>query len=432
MIRSGDRIDILGNANNYPLILTRALRELGYDAHLHLTMPGALNSPENLFQEYAFSYPAWIHDWREFQGPLSFDWGMLRQVWKAIERAKALILNYDAVSLGAFEARPYFCLLTGTDLLTFASPLALNDMINRYSEEERENIYTSRHIRKWAEFCMRQRSAIRSACGYSFFPEGQVPDGDATLASLGADPALRTSILMTSPAPADFSLPAYNGDRPLNILMSARLTWDKDALPACTQQAYKGNDKFLRALAAFIEQGGAATLTMFRKGAHVEQTEALVSSLHLEGHINWRDEISQQEFLKAVREADIIVDSISEAHIGMAAIDSMALGRPVIASAPDAASWGWSRPIPICHAQSEADIMERLKELASNPERHREIAVSGREFVHEFFSPASGARKVADSLNGREPDTSELLLHKALSDCYAREAEFIKKSRSAK
>ncbi len=88
-------------------MLVHGLRKIGYDAHLHLTMQGQLNAPENRYPYYAGNYPEWIHDWRHFKYSLWYDEDMTQTVLDACRSADVLVLNYDAVNLGVYAQKPF-------------------------------------------------------------------------------------------------------------------------------------------------------------------------------------------------------------------------------------------------------------------------------------------------------------------------------------
>lgn len=412
-VQPGTRIDVVGNANNYPLMVARGLRELGYDAHVHLTMRGQLNAPENRYAEYADGYPLWIHDWRALGEPLWFTREMQEAVEVESRAAQAFIYNYDAVFLGAEETRPSFCLLTGTDLLEFANP----------GKTERQLILqpgnlsywaNRRYIQRWIDFCLRQRAAIRQAEGYYFFPRGLLEPADRILESLGADPARQISFLLSETDQLNFRAPQRR-DR-LNLLLSARLTWDRSTQKKWTSQDYKGTDIVLRGFAKFLSAGGNAVLTICRKGEHVLETERLARELGITEQLEWHDELSQQDFLEAMKNADVVIDSIGDAHIGMAAVDAMSLGRPVIASAPAAGPWGWPEDIPICNARSADEVAAWLEKLASDFGFRTKLAREGRRFAEANFSPRNAAARILEKL-ARPAPKPEGALYRALSLC---------------
>ncbi|MDR0466255.1 MAG: glycosyltransferase, partial [Deltaproteobacteria bacterium] len=328
--------------------------------------------------------------------------------------ACALVLNYDAVSLGAVETRPYFCLLTGTDLVYFANPCEIKDQFVVPDAAVLDHYPNRAYIRNWIAFCLRQRSAIRQAEGYSFFPSGCLPWADEVLAGIGAAPERRLSFLLTETEALEFSAPR-RGDC-LRVLYGARLTWDRTSAPYWSDLDYKGSDIFLRGFAEFVQQGGKAELTLFRKGDHIRQTEELVTALGLSASVRWNDELSQRDFLEAVRATDVTADQIGASHIGMVTIDSMSLGRPVIATAPDYNAWNWPTPLPICHADNAGDVAAWLGKLAGNPAFYGEIASRARSFAEEHFSPVSTARRLVEAL--RQPASrQEVPLFQTLALC---------------
>jgi len=375
-----------------------------------------LNAPENRYPMYADAYPEWIHDWRNLSDTLWSSPAMIEAVRQGSASADALILNYDAVSLGATETRPYFCLLTGTDLVYYADPRAIKGEFVPPDISVLEHYPNRAYVRNWVEFCLRQRSAIRQAEGYSFFPRGHFQQADEVLTSLGASPERQLSLLLSETDELAFS-PSQPGDC-LRVIYGARLTWDRTAKPSWSDLDYKGSDTFLRGFADFVQQGGMAELTLFRKGAHVRQTEEMVGALGISASVRWSDELNQQDFLDALRAADVVVDQIGKSHVGMVVTDSMSLGRPVIATAPNYKAWNWPTPLPICHADNAEDVAVWLNKLASNPVLRDEIASQARNFAEEHFSPSSVARRLVASLR-QSALRQEISLFQTLKACGA-------------
>lgn len=424
------RIDFIGNSNSYPLMILHGMRALGVDAHLHLIHEGPLNAPENLYPQYADQYPDWIHDWRS-PDMLSHSPERIAAVRAATRGADALVLNNDAVFLGAEETRPYFCILTGSDLLIYADPQMCRSALDAKIPQPACFPAVAYKCR-WIIFLMQQRSAIRSASGYCFFPKGTIARGDALLDNLGAAPELRISFLISdmdnlpgSPQPENALL---------RIVCTARLTWDKSAPPFHTDLDYKGTDLLLKGFARFLQSGRRAELRLFRKGCHIKETEALLKSLGITDAVQWQAEMTQHDFLRQLEHADIVVDSLSDSHIGMAAADAMSIGRPVLCNSPDHALWDLKEAFPCCHARTEEAVYEWLVKLHDRPSLRKEIGDKSREFASRHFSNHKAASRVLDALRTPRPEPLEALVYEKLmaSDCFGAIEKLMKDSETAR
>ncbi|MEI8282105.1 MAG: hypothetical protein WCG75_06860, partial [Armatimonadota bacterium] len=116
------RIGFLGNANNYPFMLARRLRQLGHDVQFIVCSEERLDRPEFRYSDISFPYPEWLHDL-----PLTLvDWAFPTlaryRAIKILNSCDALILNQLGPTLLPSISRPSIVLLTGTDLLHYCDP----------------------------------------------------------------------------------------------------------------------------------------------------------------------------------------------------------------------------------------------------------------------------------------------------------------------
>ena len=401
------RIDCVGNANNYILLIALALRDMGIDAHLHLTMGGERDQPEALYPEYATNYPAWIHDWRTDKTHLDLRSSpdVVRELCAVLAQADGLLLNFDSVALGSLLAKPCVCVLTGTDLYDFSTPgQLLNSFYGTAGNLSRSD---ARHYQTQLLHTLRQRAAIRNACGFTFFPKGLLPKADAILHNIGVHQERRISLMLADTVTQTYIPQPFR--REMRILYGARLSWDIGA-GDCTELDDKGTDVFLRAFARYIRSGGKARLRLFRVGARLAEAETMVRELHMESHVDWCDHLPQHAFNEALEEADLVVDQTGTSHIGMAVVDAMTKGRPVLAKAPDMALWGIGEDLPICHAATEDDICSWLQRLDGDPALRERIGLASRAFVEKHWSASIAAQKITHALRFGEQNTDEVLL----------------------
>ena len=399
------RIDFIGNANSYPLSILRGMRDLGIDAHLHLLDDYYLNAPENRFAEYLKGYPQWIHDWRPCNIPFYFDLEKISAIQKELDKADALVLNLGGLFFGTHSNKPYFCLLTGTDLLTYATSDILQANSYFTGIDYPTELSTCLHLEVLLNSVDFFRNCIREANGYSYFPRALQPQAQKILESIGALEDRQYPLLVTDVDEIAYIPPRERSEQsPLRVILAARCTWDKKASPQLSQQDDKGTDVFLHGAALAIHQGIPLDIHMFRKGTHLEQTEELTHILGLTPHITWHAEATQQDFFKHLEQCDVVVDSVGTSHIGMAATDSMALGKPVIANRPDHQLWGIPQPFPILHALSPQEVSNNLIRLHSDATLYMRIAKDSRNFAEKYLHRDYSINKILSALQRPKPN----------------------------
>ena len=245
--------------------------------------------------------------------------------------------------------------------------------------------------RHWEAFVMRQRAGIRAATVVSAPVPGLVPVIDGVLDDIGVEPAQRDFVYLahTECAPA---APRQGGSR-LRVVNGARLNWKRPLPEGYSSQDHKGTDVLLRGFASFVAGGGDAELTLFRKGLHVAETEALVRELGIESHVVWRAECSASDFSGAIREADVVCDQLGDAFPGMVALDAMAMGVAVIANfRPDLTRTLFPHGVPACQASTQEEVRAQLAALV-DPERRGQVGTEARLFAQQHFSPHGNAEK---------------------------------------
>ena len=399
------RIDFIGNANSYPLSILRGMRAQGIDAHLHLLDDYYLNAPENRFAEYLEGYPQWMHDWRPCNIPFYFDLKKIAEIQKELDKADALVLNLGGHYFGCHCGKPYFCLLTGTDLLTYATSDILQANSFFTGLENPVELSTCLHLEVLLNSVDFFRNSIREANGYSYFPRALQPQAKTILESIGALEDRQYSLLVTDVDEITFMPPRKRAEQsPLRVVLAARCTWDKKASPHLSQQDDKGTDVFLHGAALAIKQGAPLDLHIYRNGAHLAQTEELARLLDLTPHITWHAEATQQDFLMHLRECDVVVDSVGTSHIGMAATDSMALGKPVIANRPDHRLWEIPQPFPILHARSPQEVSDNLQRLHNDATLYLSMANDGRDFAEKYLHRDYSIKKILSALQRPKPE----------------------------
>lgn len=137
-----------------------------------------------------------------------------------------------------------------------------------------------------------------------------------------------------------------------------------------TNRGFKGTDYIIAAINKLIREGAAIKFKLVENVTHSQLKE---------------------EYKKC----DIFIDQIMAGWYGTAAIEAMALGRPVICSIRESyfEYIDYGNKIPIIHADPDC-IYDSIKYLIENKEKLSEIGVASRKFIEEVHD----YRKISNAL----------------------------------
>lgn len=386
------KIGFFGNANNYPFMLARALRRLGHEVLFLVNSCNPLDRPEYRHKEITLPYPQWIIDVSPFSGrDCVIPSPMRRKVLRYLGLCDAIVLNQEGPSLTAHLDKRSIVLLTGTDLEYYGTFKTLDMLL---SEVRRFPVVLRRQFRTiiFKNLIAAQRAGIRSAHAVNYFARGLVPDGDALLDEIGVQNSQRIFFMMTDIEMIRMVLPPSNSK--VRVFCATRLNWVRPLPPGCCDLDHKGSDIMIRGLGQFVRDGGGAIdIRLVRKGFHVKESMELVSQEGLSSCVTWLDEMSQAQVLDECRNADIIFEQLGSSVVGMAGLDALAIGRPVIANGrPDIFEKIIGAPSPICHAATPDDVCEHLVRLVPHAAERERIGKVSRRYVEEHFSSDRAAK----------------------------------------
>lgn len=391
------KIGFIGNTNNYPFMLALALARMGHEIIFVVDSKERLHRPEyyvghnNLsgikiidhadvikkFYQFLF----WSDDFRKIKTELSQCDGLIvNGIWPVFAKK----LN-----------RPYFVLLTGSDLEYYADPICVMKDIWKSSKK----LYLWKKI---IRVCLativshQQLKAIKGGIAYNYFPKGIVPNGDRLLAKIRTK-SKRFGFMMTDVSRINVApLPLNTTPK---VLLAARHSWVYPMREGTSALDYKGTDIFLKGVAKFKKDiGKPLQVTLVRKGPDVSASEALIKELGIEEMVIWHNEMSQADLYKEYLKSDIIVDQLDQGMVGMVGLDAMAMGRPLIANGrPEIWEPLFGVPSPICQATNPDEVCEQLNFLY-DPKIREEVSKKSRIYVEEYFSSTAAAKICAEVL----------------------------------
>lgn len=389
------KIGIFGNTNNFLYVLALGLRERGHRVSLIINRKEVLHRPESREPGFIDGYPGWIHDHSDLEFD-SYIFGhprMGEMLNRLSWECDFIILNDLGPSLFEYCGVPALALMTGADLTFYADFETVNHMHASCSQEFLASAAGRLSKKQWAEFIRRQRNGLLNSNFVSVPLQGMVPEIDYLLNEIGVMQSRRTFIYLSSTLDLE-PVPQRKTDK-LRLICGSRLTWKKPLPVGSISMDNKGTDILLRGFADFITQGGKGELVLFRKGLHIEETVDLIRELGIEDNIEWLEQVTLNEFYNEIRKADVVCEQLGDTFPGLVALDSMALGKPVIANfQPEIMSQYYSEPVPACHARNSEDVANQLEQLAQSITRREEIALKQRRFAERYLSPLANADRI--------------------------------------
>ncbi|BAU48603.1 glycosyltransferase [Sulfurifustis variabilis] len=392
------KIGFLGNANNYPFMLARAVRRLGHDVTFIVANRTQLDRPENRYPDLRQPYPQWIRDVGNFEArDYVLPTAKRRMVVELLRKCDAVILNQNGPALLPLVRRPAVVLLTGADLEVYGNIRARET----FFDPSFEHLGPLR--RQMARYIIgklikAQRAGIRAAYTVNYFAPGLAPSGDALLSEIGVSPAQRVFFMMTELERIPFEHPANND--PPRIFCATRLSWMKPIRPGTCELDYKGSDVMIKGLARFHRQTGVRLeIRLVKKGLHVAESIRLAEDEGLSDQVTWLDEMSQADVWYEFRQADIVFEQMGKSVVGMAGLDAMAMGRPVIANGrPEIMEQFVGEPSPICQAETPEEVAVQLIRLVGDPAERERVGRRSRQYVERHFSADRAAELCLERL----------------------------------
>lgn len=393
------KIGFLGNANNYPFRLGRALRALGHEVFFFVDRPRSepRHRPECHYADVPYPYPDWIRE-VEPLGPIQLVVMPARRhkrILRLLETCDGVVLNGLALSLGPLLHLPTIGLLTGSDLDVYANPGSVR--ILAAAAGRFDAVPGVRLLKRmlFGRLVQHQRAGIAKCRLVDFAIPGLLPHADALLDGIGVERQRRASFMLTDIK----SLPLRRdcGDETFRIFCATRLQWRRPVAGANVSPLdAKGTDVMLEGLRKFVAQAHQPVqIHLIRFGADAAEVERNVVEMGLGSNVHWHAELTQAEFLDAMAQADVVLENFGkEGCIGMAGRDAIAMGIPVIA-------WGKSdvfertlgEPLPIYEALTPDEICARLIEIVDDPSDVARNSARARAFAARWFSPRRAAER---------------------------------------
>lgn len=174
-------------------------------------------------------------------------------------------------------------------------------------------------------------------------------------------------------------------ERALVVFQPCRQEW---TCPEGPGSNHKGNDRFLRAFARFIQGPGRdAWLLAIAKGRDVAASRQLAGHLGIDGKIRWIPQQNKAGLRECLGASDIVADQFTYGFYGISSLEAMAVGRAVLIhlDTEGMERLGVESP-PVVSVRSEEKIYEALCRLAEDRSKAHEVGAMARDWVVRHHS----------------------------------------------
>ena len=382
-----------GGQGVYLKYLSRALKSLGHEVSVisgppypHLDAGIPLHQLPSL-DLYAHGLGAitWAQFWRD---PLARrEWwskltGGFVEPWTFGERARRWVLanadNFDVIHDNQTLSDGILALQTaGIPLVTTIHHPITRD---RQLAVESESVwYRKLLVRRWYDFLdMQERVAkqLNHIVTVSGISRRDI------VADFGVDP--RRVAVMYNGVDTEVFRPLDGKDRKVSQIMAI----------ASADTPTKGLQILLPAVAQLIAAGKQLEVVLVGKPKPEGETVQLIRALGLQEHIQWYQDLEQEQIAELYAESTIaVVPSLYEGF-GLPAVEAMACGIPLISSDGGALGEVAGDAALVVPAGDVAALAAAIQELLENPARREELGRLGRARAERKFSWQACAQRL--------------------------------------
>jgi len=152
-----------------------------------------------------------------------------------------------------------------------------------------------------------------------------------------------------------------------------------------TTPSTKGNDKLLRAWAAFLKKNPtlSATLVLIEYGPHVSKSKKLIEELGIKDNIVWMPRMMRKDIMVGLFYADIVCGEFVNSWLtGGVTFEGLVVGKPILGYRNDA-SYPNRILYPMMNSFTEEEITNSFEQYLDNKHAFVEMGIEGRKWYEE-------------------------------------------------
>lgn len=145
--------------------------------------------------------------------------------------------------------------------------------------------------------------------------------------------------------------------------------------------AWKGSNKLIRAISKVKKRTDKAVFLSVWYGQDIDRSEELIKDLKLGQTIQKIGVLSKGAMRRYVDAADVCIDQFTHGALGTFALESMSMGKPLIAYCDAEKHFDFREPPPLLNAFSEDEIAGRIMDCIKGYEGLPQIGSKHREWI---------------------------------------------------
>jgi len=378
------KIALIGNMNNIPFSLMRYLRDLGLDAHLFMY--------ENEYKHFLPENDTYEFDkYKQYINTLPVADNAKGLIFSNKDRIKNILQNYDFF-IGCGIA-PALFLKIGYVLDIFI-PYA--DVIEQTVQENFKLHQTVKYL--FRNYTMRQqiKGIQKNTTKLIASAVQEITKDTLNRLSLN-DMHIKKYLVMVYAnnekiKSSTVNLKAITGERDLIIFSNTRHHWTKENLKEAHQikDGGKGQDKLINGYNLFLKNNPTidAILVLFEYGQDVFASKQLIKKLNIEQHVIWLKLMPRKEILALMKDADLIVNSLSSSMWGGVGWEAFASSKILIQNILQTDKeyfdeMGHSLPF-IMKANKAEDVKEHLDNFIKNRTYYIEKGKENKTWFNKY------------------------------------------------
>jgi hypothetical protein len=161
---------------------------------------------------------------------------------------------------------------------------------------------------------------------------------------------------------------------------------------------YKGNNISIDAIAHFLHENDNARFVQIFWGREIDKFQQRIKDYGLDGKVILLPAAGKRKLIDYLRSAHVVIDQLTLGYYGMTALESIAIGVPVIMNVNQQQydAFSVAGAPPVCNASNSREIISHLRTLYNDPNFASDISKSQRNWFMFYSGDSSWAEYYAD------------------------------------